>query len=212
MNMTIQGRLERSHLPLLHQIRCIFNVSTTTGLSRCRVAGAFIFQFNQVMDSPDESLEAFSTRLDAALRSLTHGCLLLTLASMVEATLACDPSCERSRNLNIVIRQQIWLSSSALARRPTARRMFISILDRELKPVFTGEPSGSKPNFVGEENPVELPWSGVMANISNRYHETIPGDTREWIEPEIKVELSSRDYFQNLDPVLESVLTRFNSR
>ena len=77
------------------------------------------------------------------------------------------------------------------------------------KAIFAGEPSGSKPNFVGGHNPVELAWRGIMANLSNRYHEIIPGDTREWIEPELKVELSSRDYFANRDPVLEAVPARY---
>ncbi|MBI2928607.1 MAG: hypothetical protein HYY24_23305 [Verrucomicrobia bacterium] len=53
------------------------------------------------------------------------------------------------------------------------------------KAVFAREPSGAKPNFVGGENPVKLPRSGAVANIANHHHETIPGDTREWIEPEI---------------------------
>jgi hypothetical protein len=62
---------------------------------------------------------------------------------------------------------------------------------------------------VGEQNPVELPWSGVIVNISNRRHEIIPGDTRQWIEPELKVEMSSEDYFANRDPVWEAVLGRY---
>jgi len=49
----------------------------------------------------------------------------------------------------------------------------------------------------------------AVGSISNRYHESIPGDTRAWIEPEIKVELSSKDYFANRDPVLEAVLNRY---
>lgn len=81
--------------------------------------------------------------------------------------------------------------------------------DRHTRAVFVGEPSSSKPNFVGEENQIALPWSGAIGSISNRYHESIPGDTRVWIEPEIKVELSSKDYFANRDPVLEAVLKRY---
>jgi hypothetical protein len=56
---------------------------------------------------------------------------------------------------------------------------------------------------------VALPWSGLNVSISNRYHESIPGDTREWNEPEIPVELASRDYFANRDPVLDAVLSRY---
>jgi C-terminal processing protease CtpA/Prc len=89
----------------------------------------------------------------------------------------------------------------------SAAQNFIAQLDKRTRAIFVGEPSSSKPNFVGEENDMQLPWSGAIASISNRYHENIPGDTRGWIEPDIKVELSSRDYFANRDPVLER-LTR----
>lgn len=80
-------------------------------------------------------------------------------------------------------------------------------MNRDTKAIFAGEPSSSKPNFVGEENEIIFPWSGASGSISNRYHETIPGDQRVWIEPQIKVELSSRDYFSNRDVVLEKVLS-----
>jgi hypothetical protein len=79
-------------------------------------------------------------------------------------------------------------------------------MDRDTHAIFAGEPSSSRPNFVGEETPVQLPWSGAIGSISDRYHETIPGDKREWIEPEIKLVLSSADYFANRDPLLEKVL------
>jgi hypothetical protein len=71
---------------------------------------------------------------------------------------------------------------------------------------IVGEPSSSKPNFVGEENEVILPWSGAYTSISNLYHETVPGDRRQWIEPNPRIALRSADYFANRDPVLERLL------
>ncbi len=87
----------------------------------------------------------------------------------------------------------------------SAAQNFIAQLDRRTRAVFVGEPSSSKPNFVGEENNMTLPWSGAIISISSRFHENIPGDTRQWIEPDVKVELSSSDYFANRDPVLQRV-------
>ena len=87
----------------------------------------------------------------------------------------------------------------------SAAQNFIAQLDRRTRAIFVGEPSSSKPNFVGEENDLVLPWSGAIVSISNRYHENIPGDKRGWIEPDIRVDLSSADYFANRDPVLERV-------
>jgi hypothetical protein len=51
-----------------------------------------------------------------------------------------------------------------------------------------------------------LPWSGAIASISNRYHETIPGDTRAVIPPRTHIPLRASQYFANRDPVLEAVL------
>ena len=42
-----------------------------------------------------------------------------------------------------------------------------------------------------------------MISTTNR----LPGDTREWIEPDIKLSLSSADFFANRDPLLEKFLT-----
>jgi hypothetical protein len=78
-------------------------------------------------------------------------------------------------------------------------------VNHSTRAVFAGEMSSSKPNFVGEEYEIVLPWSKAIGSISNRYHETIPGDSREGIAPELKVEVSAADYFANRDAVLDAV-------
>jgi hypothetical protein len=163
-------------------------------------------QFNQVMDGPKETLAAFSRRLGTALkerppRALVvdvrhnnggHAELLTPLLGVLEEFERANP---RARLVVVTGRNTF-----------SAAQIFIARVNHATRAVFAGEPSGSKPNFVGEENAVVLPWSGAMGSISNRYHESIPGDDRKWIEPEIKVELSSPDYFANRDPVLQAVL------
>jgi hypothetical protein len=91
----------------------------------------------------------------------------------------------------------------------SAAQIFINQMNRDTRAIFAGEPSSSKPNFVGEENEIVFPWSGAVGSISNRYHESIPGDKRVWIEPQIKVELSSADYFANRDPVLVEIFGQY---
>jgi len=88
----------------------------------------------------------------------------------------------------------------------SAAQFFLGRMDRETNARFVGEPSSSRPNFVGEESPVQLPWSGAIGSISDQYHESIPGDTREWIAPVIRYDPSARDYFANRDPLLDMVL------
>ncbi len=90
----------------------------------------------------------------------------------------------------------------------SAAQIFLARVDNETQALFAGEPSSSSPNFVGEEHAVRLPWCGASANFSNRYHESIPGDTRAFIPADLPLELSSEEYFANRDPLLELVLAR----
>ncbi len=37
--------------------------------------------------------------------------------------------------------------------------------------LFVGEPTGSSPNFIGEETQFTLPYSKLVVSVSNRYHQ-----------------------------------------
>jgi hypothetical protein len=163
-------------------------------------------QFNQVQDAPDETLAAFAGRLAATLtaghpRTLivdvrhNNGGNLGLLTPLVNVLHDYDSSRPDARTYVLMGRNTF-----------SAAQVFLGRMDRETNARFAGEPSSSRPNFVGEENPVQLPWSGAIGSISNRYHETIPGDTREWIAPSIRYSPSARDYFANKDSLLDLVL------
>jgi hypothetical protein len=162
-------------------------------------------QFNQVMNGPDESLAAFARRLEAALGDRPPALLVIDvrhnnggnaeLLPPLVAVLKDFEAKQPTAKLVIITGRNTF----------SAAQIFISQVNRATKAVFAGEMSGSKPNFVGEENEIVLPWSKAIGSISNRYHESIPGDRREGIAPELKVEVSSADYFGNRDPVLDAV-------
>lgn len=81
-------------------------------------------------------------------------------------------------------------------------------LERETQTILVGEPTGSKPNFIGEDNHLVLPYSGLMGSISNRYHQhsILSDDYRYWIAPDIAAELSIKDYTSNVDPAMTAIL------
>jgi len=169
---------------------------------------AMYFQFNQVANADNERLGAYAQRLDAALTTRPPHLLIIDVrhnnggnADLLPPLLEVLKKFERgnSRAKMVVITGRNTFS---------AAQIFINLMNRETKAIFAGEPSSSKPNFVGEENEIVFPYSGAMGSVSNRYHESLPGDKREWIEPQIKVELSSRDYFAGRDPILDAVLRR----
>jgi hypothetical protein len=88
----------------------------------------------------------------------------------------------------------------------SACQNLLNYLTRVCGVVVAGEPSSSRPIFVGESTQVRLPWSGLNISISSRYwQDSFPWDRRQWIAPRIPVRLSSSDYFGNRDPVMEAV-------
>jgi hypothetical protein len=170
---------------------------------------ALYFQFNQVMNAPRENLTTFAQRLERILNERSPHLLVVDvrhnngghaeLGSPLVDVLKRFEGSNPKASLVVITGRNTF----------SAAQIFIAHVNHQTRAIFAGEPSSSKPNFVGEENEVILPWSGARGSISNRYHETIPGDQRIWIEPEVRVELSSADYFANRDPVLQEVLKRF---
>ena len=168
-------------------------------------------QFNQVMDAPDESLADFARRLDAEIARSRPKAIVLDVRhnnggnsylfpALLEVLVRYDATAPTNRLLVLTGRNTF-----------SAAQNFIAQIDKRTRAMFVGEPSSSKPNFVGEENEVVLPWSGARGSISNRYHENISGDTRPWIPLDIPVELSSADYFSGKDPVLDAAVEALRS-
>jgi hypothetical protein len=164
-------------------------------------------QFNQVMNDPSESLAQFTKRLDDSIKVLTPKKIIIDVRHNNGGSYElADPMLIVMQNFKASPEAQLYI----LTGRNTfsAAQIFISKADRLMKPFFAGEVSSSKPNFVGEEHGIQLPNSKAICSISNRYHETIPGDTRQGIEPNLKIVLTSTDYFIGRDRVLEEVLKK----
>jgi len=86
-------------------------------------------------------------------------------------------------------------------------------LDWWTEAIFAGEPTGSRPNQIGESTWSTLPFSGLRAGISSRYHQqSYAGDDRPWIAPDLPVAFTSAAYFAGRDPVLEAVLAAETGR
>ena len=73
--------------------------------------------------------------------------------------------------------------------------------------ILVGEPSGSKPSFIGEAGWFKLPYSGLLGIVASQYHQTSKAeDFRQWIAPHIPVGLSSTDYFTGNDKALNTIM------
>jgi hypothetical protein len=72
---------------------------------------------------------------------------------------------------------------------------------------FVGEPTGSRPNFVGESSIIGLPYSGLRISISSRYHQNGgSNDKRMWIAPDIPAAPDLPLWNDGRDGALEALL------
>ncbi|MCF6437194.1 S41 family peptidase [Pseudoalteromonas sp. MMG022] len=75
-------------------------------------------------------------------------------------------------------------------------------------PIIVGEPSGTRPNTIGESGWFNLPYSGQHGLLSSQFHQTsVPEDHRIWVAPDLPVELSAQDYFAGEDPALSAIFS-----
>ena len=89
----------------------------------------------------------------------------------------------------------------------SAAQNLLTDITKYTNPILVGEPSGSKPNHIGEAGWFKLPYSGLMGLISTQFHQTSKAeDLRKWIVPHIPVGLSSTDYFNGNDKALNIII------
>jgi hypothetical protein len=91
----------------------------------------------------------------------------------------------------------------------SAAQNTVNLLEAYTRATFVGEPTGSRPNFVGESTFIVMPYSKLRVYCSSRYWQhVVSTDRREWVPPQIAAELSSADFAANRDPCLEAIFAR----
>jgi hypothetical protein len=173
--------------------------------------GLVYFQFNGVGDLPGEPFAAFCDRLfgyidDHRVRSLVidlrwnGGGNTLIGQALLHHLIGCA-KIRRRGGLFVIIGRGTFSAAQNTA----------TAIQRETDAIFVGEPSGSRPNFVGETAPFELPYSKTIANVSDLYWQTSwPTDRRTWIAPDLYAPPALEAYRQNRDPALEAILACYD--
>jgi hypothetical protein len=90
----------------------------------------------------------------------------------------------------------------------SAAANFAAEMDRDTRAIVVGEPTGGGVETYGDTFPLALPTAGWTVHIAARYHERKkgPGDRRLAVEPDVRVDLTSTQYFAELDPALARAL------
>ncbi len=73
-------------------------------------------------------------------------------------------------------------------------------------PIFVGEPTGSRPRFIGESTWFVLPHQKTRVFCSSRYWQVLDStDNRPWVPPEIVAEPTFADYAIGRDAAMEAI-------
>ena len=165
------------------------------------------FQFNAVRDHPAETFAAFCDRLFGFIEDRNVGRLVIDL--------------RWNGGGNTLLTQQLLhhlIASKRLSRRGSlfviigrltfsAAQNTVTAIERETQAIFVGEPTGSRPNFIGETIPFELPYSKFRANAADLYWQTSwPDDHRTWTAPDLYAPPTFEAYRRNQDPALDVIL------
>jgi hypothetical protein len=160
-----------------------------------------------VRDAEDESLAAFSERLIEFIETHPVERLVIDLRlnsggnnflnqSLVHGLICC-------KKIN-----QPGKLFALIGRHTFSAAMNLAVdLERNVHVLFAGEPTGASPNHYGDNYEVTLPNSGIYLTISMLYWQSsLPYDKRQWIDPQLPAAVTSTDYLNNVDPVLDAVM------
>ena len=165
------------------------------------------FGFNSVRNDPKESLADFTSRLFKFINEKdveklvidmrwNNGGNTMLLNPLVQGLIK-NEKINRRGKLFVVIGRRTFSAAQNAA----------TFIERYTNAIFVGEPTGSSPNFVGEEDPFTLPYSKLVMNVSDLYWESsFPQDRRTWIAPQIYLPPTFEAYRMNRDAALEAII------
>jgi len=166
------------------------------------------FQYNNVINDKAETLAAFTDRLFKFIGESPVEKLVIDMRwnnggntflnhPLLLALMRNEKINQRGRLFVIIGRKTF-----------SAAQNSATFFERFTNAIFVGEPSGSSPNFIGEETPFTLPYSKINVNISNLYWaSSSPLDFRTWIAPTLYTPPTFEAYKSNRDPAMEVILS-----
>jgi hypothetical protein len=165
------------------------------------------FQFNSVRNDRNEPFAQFVARLLKFIDENAVEGLMIDLRwnnggntglapSLIQGLIRHDKINRRGK-LFVIIGRRTFSAAQNTA----------TYLEQQTNAIFVGEPTGSSPNFVGEEDFFTLPYSKLQANVSELFWQSSwPGDRRIWIAPLLYTPPTFAAYRANRDLALEAIL------
>jgi hypothetical protein len=167
---------------------------------------ALYVHYRQAQEMSTESFAAFTSRVVSILDAEPVGTLVIDLrnntggsSAIIEPLLVAlerRPSFSSGDGLYTIIGRATF--SSGL--------MNAFDLKRRARAILVGEPTGGKPNHYGQVSSLTLAHSRIRVSYSTRFFRLLPDSDPLSLDPDVRVELTSDDYFRGRDPVLQAVL------
>ncbi len=150
---------------------------------------AFVRSLERRVRDPKVRRVVVDVRLNGGGDNTTYGSLTSILNS---------PAIDRRGKLYVLIGRATF----------SAAANFAAELDRDTRATFVGEPTGGGVETYGDTFPLALPTAGWNVYIAARYHHRKKSakDRRLAVGADIRVDLTSAQYFSGRDPVLERAL------
>jgi hypothetical protein len=165
-------------------------------------------QYNRCQDAPADPMSSFSARVFADIDRRVPRAVIIDLRGNGGGNSSvADP-------LFAGLRSRRFLSDSgrlfALIGSGTFSSALLNsiTLKRELGAILVGEPTGGRPNGYGEVRTFNLPNSGLQVSYSTKFFRSWPEGDPESLFPDIAAAISSTDYRDGRDPVLDAVFVR----
>lgn len=164
-------------------------------------------QYNQVQNGPGETLLAFAKRLFQFIDEHDVDRLVIDMRwnnggntmlneAFLHRLIGCTKVNQRGKLFVIIGRRTFSAAQNAA-----------TLFERHTQAIFVGEPTGSNPNFIGEEITFTLPYSKIFASVSDLYWQNgWPRDRRKWIAPLLYTPPTFAAYRVNRDPAMEAIL------
>ena len=164
-------------------------------------------QFNAVTNKNNQSLEDFSIELRDQIAQSNPQNLILDLRNNHGGNGSLLPPMLKTLQSFEIMNPKGEVFVIMGRETFSAGHNLLTEITKNIDPILVGEPSGSKPNHIGESGWFQLPYSGLMGLVSTQFHQdSKPEDNRKWIAPHIPVSLSSTDYFNGDDRALNTIM------
>jgi len=164
-------------------------------------------QVNRIWNTAEQSLEGFAKKLSAFINETDVQKLVIDVRgnnggntffgwSFVTELLHND-KINKKGHLFVLIGRRTFSAAQNTA----------TYFEHLTNAIFVGEPTGSQPNFVGDEAPIKLPYSQIELNVSGVLWQSSWGvDKRTWIAPLLYIPPTFEAFKANRDEAMEAIM------